>query len=208
MLDACRLRLGSAAGLAGVTLLAACAGAQSQSGYQEQQQAALYSELLQQQAQAQQAAQSQQAGQAQTATQAQTTAAQAQQPALTAIAAQPVASPASPAAYLPAARIDGQPITSSEVVAHQGATGLARAEALTDLIDVTLLKSAASRHRLPVAPGELNAEDRTELERALADRLDLGWPATTPATTIHAAVRARLLEGKVIEILDMPGAAP
>jgi len=42
-------------------LLAACAGAQSQTGYQQQQQAALYGELLQQQALAQQASQAQQA---------------------------------------------------------------------------------------------------------------------------------------------------
>jgi len=209
MSDVRRVRLGSVTGLAGLALLAACAGAQSPSNYQEQQQAAFYAELLQQQALMPQAAQAQTAAQTQAAAQAQTAAAaQAQQQALTAVAAQPVAAPGatSPAVALPAARIDGQPITSAELAAHQGATGLARAEALDDLIDVTLLKSAATRHGLGVPPGPLPAEARSDLERALADKLGLGWSAATPAPTIHAALRAHLLEGKVIEILDLPAA--
>ena len=40
---------------------------------------------------------------------------------------------------LPPARIDGKPIAAASLAAHQTATGLPRAEALADLIDVTLL---------------------------------------------------------------------
>lgn len=205
MPDACRLRLGVATGLVGVSLLAACPGAQSQSDYQQQQQAAFYAEMLQQQAAAQQAAQAQQGAQAQQAASAQAAAqapavAQAQQQALTAVVARPGAAPA---VDLPAARIDGQPLTSAELAAHQSATGLARADALTDLIDVTLLKEAATRQHLPVPAGELTAEARTGLERALADKLGLDLPTDTPAT-VHKAVRAHLLEGRIIEILDLP----
>ena len=203
MPHACRLRLSSATGLAGLTLLAACAGAQSQTGYQEQQQAAFYGEMLQQQALAQQASQAQQGAATQAAPQAPTAAAQVPHQPLTAVAAQPGAAPA---VDIPAARIDGQPVTSSELAAHQAATGLARADALTDLIDVTLLKTAASRQGLPVPAGVLTGEARADLERALADKLGLGGPANVPATTVHAAVRARLLEGKVIEVIELPGA--
>jgi len=122
---------------------------------------------------------------------------------MAAVVAQPGASPA---VDLPAARIDGQPVASSELAAHQAATGLARAEALTDLIDVTLLKTEASRQGLPVPAGVMTSKARADLERALADKLGLGGPANVPATTVHAAVRARLLEGKVIEVIELPGA--
>jgi len=199
MPHACRLRLGSVTGLASLTLLAACAGAQSQSGYQEQQQAAFYGEMLQQQALAQ-AAQPQPAAATQAAPQG-APAAQIPPQALTVVAAQ---RGAAPAVDLTPARIDGQPVTSAELAAHQDATGLPRAQALTDLIDVTLLKTAASRHGLPIPAGALTGAARTDLERALADKLDLE-PADAPNTTVHAAVRARLLEGKVIEILELPG---
>src|SRR3569623_753132 len=102
MSDVRRVRLGSVTGLAGLALLAACAGAQSPSNYQEPQQAAFYADQLPQQALQQPAAQAQTAAPA-----------QAQLQPLAAVAAQPAAAPGatSPAAALPAARIDGQPIT-------------------------------------------------------------------------------------------------
>ena len=68
---------------------------------------------------------------------------------------------------------------------------------------MTLLKETATRQHLPVPAGELTAEARTALERALADKLGLGLPTDTPAT-VHKAVRAHLLEGRIIEILDLP----
>ncbi|HEY4185925.1 MAG TPA: hypothetical protein VGP07_12705 [Polyangia bacterium] len=122
--------------------------------------------------------------------------------ALAATPAPPLAAAAAPS--LPVARVAGQPIAASALAEHQAATGLGRTDALDDLVDLTLLRSAAIQQRLPVAAGALTSDARAELERALADRLNVGVPAGAPAATVHAAVRTRLLEGKIVEILDIP----
>jgi len=102
-----------------------------------------------------------------------------------------IASPP-PAAAAPvlAARVDGQPIAMSDLDAHQARTGLPRPQALDDLIDLTLLRAAASKNGIQVASGALDPEARAAAEFDLARKLGL---AVSPASHVllvdHAWVK-------------------
>jgi hypothetical protein len=107
-------------------------------------------------------------------------------PATNAVAA-PASPPPAPAAV---ARIDGQPVAASELDAHQAATGLERSQALADLIDLRLLRAAASRQGIDVATGVLDAEARAAAEFALATKLGLAVsPASHVLVVDHAWVK-------------------
>ena len=91
---------------------------------------------------------------------------------------------------LPAARIDGQPISATTLAAHQKATGLPRAEALTDLIDLTLLREAATKHGIVLPAGTPTPEAREDAERKLAAALALELPPEIVSLVVdHAWVK-------------------
>jgi hypothetical protein len=86
-----------------------------------------------------------------------------------------------PAAPVAAARVDGQIITMSELDAHQSRTGLPRPQALEDLIDLSLLRRAASQHGLDLPSGAVAPEARAVAEFELARQLGL---AVAPASYV------------------------
>ena len=117
--------------------------------------------------------------------------------------------------------IDGQPISAAALDAHQAATGLPRAQALDDLVDLTLLRAAAATQGMPLAPGEPTPEARAAAELALARKLKLELPAQTdllvvdhawvkdgPKKSITAAQRKSLeaLRGRVLGGQSLPEA--
>jgi len=86
--------------------------------------------------------------------------------------------------------IDGQPIAAAALDAHQAATGLPRAAALDDLIDLTLLRAAAAAQGIPLAPGEPTPEARAATELAVAQKLKLEVPAPADLLVVdHAWVK-------------------
>ncbi|HEX2658602.1 MAG TPA: hypothetical protein VHU40_10025 [Polyangia bacterium] len=115
---------------------------------------------------------------------------------------------------LPAARIDGKPIPAAALAAHQKATGLPRNEALTDLIDLTLLREAAAKQGLPLSPGTPTADEREAAERKLAATLGLELPPDIVSLVVdHAWVKdaatptARAAQRKAIDQLHDRAAA-
>jgi hypothetical protein len=101
------------------------------------------------------------------------------------------AAPAAPAAPGPTvATIDGKPILAAALDAHQAASKLPRAEALADLVDLTLLRDAAAAQGVPLATGEPTAEARTAAEIAVAQKLGIDVPVPTDVLVVdHAWVK-------------------
>ena len=75
-----------------------------------------------------------------------------------------------------AATVNGQPIAKSAVEAHAATTGLPREEALEDLIDLHLLRTAAAEGKITVPAGSLSPEQRRTLEYAVAVALGIDVP--------------------------------
>ena len=91
---------------------------------------------------------------------------------------------------LPAARIDGKPISGDALAAHQRATGLPRAEAVTDLVDLTLLREAAGKRGIVLPAGPVTPEAREDAERKLAAAMNLDLPPDTVSLVVdHAWVK-------------------
>jgi hypothetical protein len=91
---------------------------------------------------------------------------------------------------VPVASVDSVTIFASELEAHQAATGLPRAEALEDLIDLLLLRAAARANGIALAPGRLEPDVRAAAEAELATRLALEIPTETKSLIVdHAWVK-------------------
>jgi hypothetical protein len=100
-----------------------------------------------------------------------------------------VAAPNPPAPVL-AARVDDRTISIAELDAHQAATGLERSKALDDLIDLVLLREAASWNEVTVPSGALTPEGRAAAELALALRFGLDLPLSGHVLVVdHAWVK-------------------
>jgi hypothetical protein len=121
------------------------------------------------------------------------------------------------------ARIDGQRLAASELDAHQSGTGLSRPEALEDLIDLTLLRAAASANGISLASGVLAPEARAAAEFELAHKLSLdvppvahmvlvdhAWVKDAKAKKVQAAQRAAIdrLRGLVVTGDTIPSGFP
>ncbi len=102
-------------------------------------------------------------------------------------AASPTASPPSTEAAPAVARIDGHPVLARDLDAYQARSGLARAEALDDLIDLTLLRAAASDNGISLAPGALAPEARAAAELAVARKLALDVPPNAHVLLVNHA---------------------
>ena len=109
---------------------------------------------------------------------------------------------------LPAARIDGKPISATALAAHQKATGLPRAEALTDLIDLTLVREAATKYAIVLPVETPTPEARQGAERKLAAALAVELPPDIVSLVVdHAWVKdastatARAAQRKALEQL-------
>jgi hypothetical protein len=88
------------------------------------------------------------------------------------------------------ATIDGRPISAGALDAHEAASKLPRAEALADLVDLTLLRDAAAAHGVPLAAGEPTAEARTVAELAVGAKLGLDMPVPLDVLVVdHAWVK-------------------
>ena len=74
------------------------------------------------------------------------------------------------------AMVNGQPIKASELEAHIAATQFGREQALEDLIDLQLVRSAVAANKVKAPSGTWSAEVRTEVEYALAKVLSLDIP--------------------------------
>ena len=162
-------------------VLGAGACGTSQSEYQQQQQLVMYTAVLEQQAE-QERAQAAQTQAAQTqAAGTEAAAAQAQQQA--ALAGQA-------SVDSPVARVDGRPILAASLATHEAETGLPRAEALADLVDLTLLRAAATQRGVTVPPAPLTPDARASVERQLAEKLALELPPETTSLIVdHAWVK-------------------
>jgi hypothetical protein len=101
------------------------------------------------------------------------------------------ASSAAPAAPSPTvATIDGKPVLAAALDAHQAASKLPRAEALADLVDLTLLRDAAAAQGVPLAAGEPTPEARAAAELAVAQKLGLETPVPSDVLVVdHAWVK-------------------
>jgi hypothetical protein len=106
-----------------------------------------------------------------------------------AVATSTPAAPAAPtvAAAAPVAVVDGKAIDAAALTAHARATGLARAEALDDLIDLTLLRQATHDSGIALPPGEPSAEARANAEYELARKQSLDVPAATEVLVVNHA---------------------
>jgi hypothetical protein len=102
-----------------------------------------------------------------------------------------VAAAASPPPLsVPVARVENRTISTSELDAHQAATGLERSKALDDLIDLVLLREAASRNEVALPSGALTPEARAAAELALAYRFGLDVPVSGHVLVVdHAWVK-------------------
>ena len=110
-------------------------------------------------------------------------------PAVAISAPPPPAAPPAPAGP-PVAMIDGQPISAAAFDAHLAATGLPRALALDDLVDLTLLRAAAAAQGIPLAPGAPTGEARAAAELALAGKLAVTLPPPADMLVVdHAWVK-------------------
>jgi hypothetical protein len=107
-----------------------------------------------------------------------TAATPAQTPAVAATAPAPLASPV-------IARVDGQPITAAALATHQAATKLEEGEALEDLVDLTLLRSALRANGLALDTG--TPATRAAAEYALAGKLSLPLPPASDTLTVDHA---------------------
>jgi hypothetical protein len=106
-------------------------------------------------------------------------------PAAPAVTAEP--SPPPPAVV---ARVDGQPVYSTELDTHQSKTGLERSKALDDLIDLRLLRRAAGLSGVALPLGIPDPETRAAAEFALARKLGLTVPPASRMLLVdHAWVK-------------------
>jgi hypothetical protein len=83
--------------------------------------------------------------------------------------------------------VDGVPIRVAELDAHVAATGLSREDALDDLVNLQLVRAAASKSKLKVPAGRWSAEKRAAIELALAKALGLDLPPTRVYLTVDHA---------------------
>lgn len=74
------------------------------------------------------------------------------------------------------ATVNGHPVTASELDAHSASTQLSRDEALTDLIDLQLLRTAAAASNVSAPGGAWNPEERAGIEFALARTMGIDIP--------------------------------
>lgn len=99
-------------------------------------------------------------------------------------AAQPIATD------LTAALINGQPIKASELDAYAATAQLPREEALEDLIDLRLVRAAASARQVSAPVRPWSAEERAGVEYALAKALGLDVPPPRISLVVdHAWVK-------------------
>ena len=95
--------------------------------------------------------------------------------------------PAPPAA---AARIEGVPVAQDELDRHQARTGLARREALEDLVDLVLLRAAAAQAGLAAPALDATADVRAIAEYELARQRGLEVPVATDVVVVdHAWIK-------------------
>jgi hypothetical protein len=88
------------------------------------------------------------------------------------------------------ATVDGHPISAAALDAHEARSKLPRAEALADLIDLTLLREAAAAQSVPLAAGEPTAEARTAAELAVGRKLAMDLPQPRNVLVVdHAWVK-------------------
>jgi hypothetical protein len=73
--------------------------------------------------------------------------------------------------------VNGQTIKTSELESHMSATQLGREQAVEDLIDLQLVRSAAIANKIKAPSGAWSTEARTEVEYALAKALKLDVPS-------------------------------
>jgi hypothetical protein len=104
--------------------------------------------------------------------------------------AKPAQEPAAAPTSAVVARVDGQTIAAAELAAHQTRTGLERAKALDDLIDLALLRAAATELKVALPADLVDAQARAGVELAVAQKLGLPVPATSHSLIVdHAWVK-------------------
>lgn len=86
-----------------------------------------------------------------------------------------------------AAIVNNHPITVAELDAYASATGMERAEALDELIDLQLIRSAAAAKGIKIPTDIRNAETRARVEYTLAKAVELNpQPETVILMVDHA----------------------
>lgn len=94
------------------------------------------------------------------------------------------------AASQPVATVNGQPITEADLAACAGTMTLTRNEALEDLIDLYLVRSAAAAHGISMPEGRWSPEVRAGIEYALAKALGIQVPPMRVVLVVdHAWVK-------------------
>lgn len=112
------------------------------------------------------------------------------------LAADEVPTPGTKAAAQPSATdptvvlVNGQPIKASELDAYAAATQLPREDALEDLIDLRLVRAAATAKQINAPAGHWSAEVRANIELALAKALGLDIPPVRVSLVVdHAWIK-------------------
>lgn len=93
------------------------------------------------------------------------------------LAAEPMAAGSDAAGDKIVATVKEEPVRASELVAYINASKLPPVEALNDLIEQKLLRSAAQANGINVPAGRWNLEERDRIEAALVKALPLPIPA-------------------------------
>lgn len=96
----------------------------------------------------------------------------------------------------PAALVNNHPITVAELDAYCSATGKERAEALDELIDLQLIRSAAAAKGVRLPDDISTPEARARVEYALAKALDLNPPPETVILLVDHAWLKDAVDGK------------
>jgi hypothetical protein len=97
------------------------------------------------------------------------------------------ASASAPGSSPAVARVDGQTLSKAELDAHQARTGLARQQALDDLVDLALLRAAATQNGVVFTPETVAVESRTTTEYEVARKLALEVPAASELLVVDHA---------------------